>query len=381
VSQPKPFTIAIPDSVLVDLAERLDRTRWPDEVPDSGWRHGTNLSELQSLVEYWRHRYSWRDQERALNRFRQFTAPVSGIGLHFIHEPGVGPKPMPLLVLHGWPTSIVDFQGLLPLLTDPGKHGADPADAFTVIAPSLPGYGFSFRPNQTRFGAIEIADVMAKLMALLGFTRYAVQGGDWGAFIGTRMGHAHGESVLGLHVNLLAIPRTAPSGGLSEDERRYAAQLDHWLKEETGYTWIQGTKPQTLAYGLTDSPVGLAAWMLEKYRGWSDCGGDVIGYFTPDVLLNQIMLYWVTGAINSSFWPYYARLHGPWLLPDGEKLSVPFGYAEFPKENLTAPRSLAEKTYGDIRRWTRMPRGGHFPCLEDPEGLARELREFFRPLR
>ena len=379
---PQPFTIQIPDAVLADLRARLERVRWPDEAPDSEWRYGTSVAYMQELVAYWRDTYDWRAREAELNSLRQFTVPVAGIDLHFIHEPGVGPAPFPLLLSHGWPGSIVEFRRLIPMLTDPVRFGADPADAFTVVAPSLPGYAFSFKPNQPRLGVAEIADAFASLMTdVLGFRRFAAQGGDWGAFITSRLGYAYPERLAGIHVNLLAVPRDPVGAGApSAEEKVYNDQLRRWASEESGYQWIQGTRPQTLAFGLTDSPAGLAAWIIEKFRAWSDCGGDPERRFTKDVLLTNIMLYWVTGAINSSFWPYYARRHGPWPIPAGERIRVPAGYAEFPREILSPPRSLAERMY-DIRRWTRMPAGGHFAALEEPEALAVEIRAFFRELR
>ena len=379
----RPFTIAVADAVLLDLKRRLDATRWPDEVTDSNWAFGTDLQYLRTLAEYWRSGYDWRAQEAMLNRFQHFTVPIDGINLHFVHEPGEGGAPLPLLLTHGWPGSVVEFQELIPLLTHPSAHGGDARDAFTVVAPSIPGYGFSFAPNQRRFGLREIADTFQRLMSdVLGYRRYAAHGHDWGAFVSTRLGYAYPESLASIHITLLAVPRERVPGRVpSAEEQRFYDQLDHWLKEECGYSSIMGTKPQTLAYALTDSPVGLAAWMIEKFRAWSDCGGDLDAHFSRDVLLTNIMLYWVTGAIGSSFWPYYARSHEPWIIPVGEKVIVPTGYAEHPREILTPPRSLAELTYGNITRWTRMRSGGHFPALEAPQQLVEEIRAFFRPLQ
>ena len=343
-------------------------------------RHRAVVPEIAG--RYWRDKYDWRTQEAALNRWRHFTVPVDGIDLHFIHEPGVGPAPLPLLLSHGWPGSIVEFHRLIPLLTDPGRFGGDPADAFTVVAPSLPGYAFSFRAHQPRYGVTRIAEVFARLMIdILGYRPFAAQGGDWGGFIVSRLGYAYPQAVLGIHLNLLAVRRElTPSASPSEEELRFGEELRHWQREASGYIAIQGTRPQTLAYGLTDSPVGLAAWIVEKFRDWSDCGGDVERRFSKDVLLTNIMLYWVTGAIGSSFWPYYDRLHEPWPIPPGERIPVPAGYAEFPAEILHPPRSLAERMY-NIQRWTRMPSGGHFAALEEPEALAADIRAFFRDLR
>jgi microsomal epoxide hydrolase len=382
LTAPRPFSLHVADEVLADLQARLERVRWPDQAPGAPWQYGADLTYLRSLVTHWREKYDWRAQEAQLNRWRQFTVPIGGIELHFIHEPGVGPRPLPLLLSHGWPGSIVEFQRVLPLLTDPGRFGGDPADAFTVVAPSLPGYTLSFRPDQPRFGAVEMADLFATLMTdVLGYGRFAAQGGDWGAFITACLGQAHPDRLVGIHVNLLAVPREPnPSPHPTAEEQAFLRQLAHWQREETGYQWIQGTRPQTLAYGLTDSPVGLAAWIVEKFRAWSDCGGDVERRFTKDVLLTNIMLYWVTGAINSSFWPYYARFHSAWPISQERPVRAPTAYASFPCEILHPPRSLAERFY-DIRRWTAMPAGGHFAALEEPEALAADVRAFFRDLR
>jgi microsomal epoxide hydrolase len=383
MAKPKPFTVSVADDTLADLRRRLDATRWPDEIPASNWAFGTDLQYLKSLTEYWRNGYDWRAEEAALNRFRHFTAPIEGIDLHFIHELGEGDMPLPLLLTHGWPGSVVEFNRLIPLLTHPSRFGGRADDAFTVVVPSMPGHGFSFRENQRRFGLREIADSFVGLMTdVLGYQRFAAHGHDWGAFVATRLGYAHAQYLIGIHINLLAIPRERVSAREpSDEEARFYQQLDHWLKEECGYSWIMGTKPQTLAYALTDSPVGLAAWIVEKFRSWSDCNGDLDAHIPRDVLLSNIMLYWVTGAIGSSFWPYYARLHEPWIVPQGDKVMVPTGYAEHPREILNPPRSLAELTYGNIMRWTRMPSGGHFAALEAPQALAEEIRAFFRPLR
>lgn len=370
--EPTPFRLNIRDAALEDLSERLARTRLPDEPPLEPWATGTSRAYMESLVAYWRSGFDWRAQEASLNRFRQFTVPLGGIELHFIHEPGRGPNPVPLLLSHGWPGSVVEFRRLIPLLTE----------RFTVVAPSLPGYTLSFRPGQKRFAVEEIADLFAELMTdVLGYRRFAAQGGDWGAFVSSVLGWRHPEKLLGIHLNLLAVrrnPNIPPGNG---EEASYLQQLAHWLKEESGYQWIQGTKPQTLAYALADSPAGLAAWIAEKFWKWSDCSGVIENAVSRDDLLANIALYWFSGAIGSSFWPYYARMHGPWPIPEGKTVDVPTGYAEFPKEILRPPRSLAARTYTDIRRWTAMPRGGHFAALEQPELLAREIHEFFSALR
>ena len=378
-----PFELRVPGEALEDLRARLARVRFPDEPPLAPWSTGTSVAYMKALVDYWRDRFDWRAQEARLNAFRQYTVPIAGIDLHFICEEGKGPAPMPLLISHGWPGSVFEFLELIPMLTDPARYGGDPADSFTVVAPSLPGYTLSFRSGQERFGVERIAEVCSHLMTdVLGYERFAAQGGDWGAFVASRLGYQFAERVIGIHLNLLAVRRDPKMiASPTDEERRFLAELDHWLKEEMGYQWIQGTRPTTLAFALTDSPAGLAAWIVEKFRAWSDCDGTPENAIDRDTMLANIMLYWVSGAIGSSFWPYYARMHGPWPIPVGETVGVPTGYAEFPKEILHPPRSLAERTYTDIRRWSVMPRGGHFAALEQPRLLVSEIREFFRPLR
>jgi len=378
----EPFRLHVEQRALDDLRARLALTRFPEQAPGEPWAYGTDVAYLRELVAYWRDGFDWWAQEARLNAFAQYKAPVRGIDLHFLHVEGRGPKPFPLLLSHGWPGSVFEFLEIVPRLVDPARFGGDPADAFTVVAPSLPGYGLSFAPGQPRFGVEAIADCFAELMtAVLGYRRFAAQGGDWGAFITSRLGTVHADKLIGLHVNLLPVRRDPKIvAEPTAEERDYLKQLEHWLKEGTGYQWIQGTRPQTLAFALTDSPAGLAAWIVDKFRAWSDCDGDLERAFSKDHLLANIGLYWFTGAIGSSFWPYYARMHGPWPIPDGG-VTAPMGYAAFPREILSPPRSIAAKVYTDIRRWTEMPRGGHFAAMEEPEALAREIVEFFRPLR
>lgn len=381
--QPSPFKLAITDAVLDDLRDRLARTRWPDEPPLEPWSTGASVDYVKSLVDYWRRDFDWRKHEAAINGLRQFKVPLGGIDLHFIHEEGKGPKPMPLLLSHGWPGSIVEFLQVIPMLTDPARFGGDPRDAFTVVAPSLPGYTLSFRPGQQRFGIEEIGELFAELMTdVLGYQRFGAQGGDWGAFVTSRLGYQFAERMIGIHLNMLAVRRDPKMlVNPNDDEKIFIDQLNHFLKEETGYQWIQGTKPQTLAFGLNDSPAGLAAWIVEKFQTWTDGGGVIENAVSRDAMLTNITLYWATGAIGSSFWPYYSRMHRPWPIPEGGTISVPTGYVEFPREILRPPRSVAEGVYKNIQRWTVAKKGGHFAALEQPELLVREVREFFRPLR
>ena len=381
-SKPRPFLLRIPDNVLQDLQDRLSRARLPDEPPhNEPWSTGASVAYMQRLIGYWRNSFDWRAQEAMLNRFSHFTVPLAGIKLHFIHEQGKGPDPMPLLLSHGWPGSIVEFYKLIPMLTDPARDGGDPADAFTVVAPSLPGYTLSFRPGQKRFSVDEIAEVFAELMTeVLGYEHFGVQGGDWGAYVASRLGYRLAHRVTGVHLNWLAV-RSGMKIPETPEEKVFLSELDEWRKEETGYQWIQGTRPTTLAFGLTDSPVGLAAWIVEKFRAWTDNTGEPDSAVSLDEMLTNITLYWVTGAIGSSFWPYHALRHGPRPIPEGAKITVPMGYVEFPREIMRPPRSVAERVYTNITRWTVMPKGGHFAALEQPEALAQEIREFFKTLR
>jgi pimeloyl-ACP methyl ester carboxylesterase len=380
---PEAFQLHIPEEAIVDLNDRLKRTRFPDQIPGAQWSYGTDLDYLQALTHYWSTTFDWRTQERLLNSFPQFKVALHGIDLHYLHVPGVGPDPKPLLLMHGWPGSVFEFMELIPRLSDPARFGGDPADAFTVIAPSLPGYGLSFEPNQKRFSIPQIADCFADLMVdVLGFEKFAAQGGDWGAFTCSALGVRHADKLAGIHLNMLAIkPDPEPAVDSTPDEQRYAQEIANWAKEEAAYIQIQGTRPQTLAYALTDSPAGLAAWIAEKFHVWSDHDGDFESVIKRDQLLANISLYWFTGAIGSSFWPYYDRLHGPWPIPEGQTVDVPTGYAAFPAETRRPPRSIAEKVYSDIRQWTVMAKGGHFAAMEQPEALAVDVRAFFRSIR
>ena len=378
---PEQFVLKISDADIADLKTRLALTRFPDAAPGGLWDYGTSVDYMRELVSYWKDSFDWRTQEAALNEFPQFKVPLHDIELHYLHVPGVGPKPYPLLLMHGWPGSVFEFVDIIPRLTDPARFGGDARDAFTVIAPSLPGYGLSFQPGQKRFVLGDVAACLHDLMTnTLGYRKFAAQGGDWGAGVASLIGQKYPSSVCGIHLNLLYVPREKISPN-SESEALYNEQLARFLKEETGYQQIQGTKPQTLAFGLTDSPAGLAAWIIEKFRKWSDNDGVPESAISRDRMLANISLYWFTGAIGSSFWPYYGRLHFGLPISPDHPISVPTGYAAFPKEIVTPPRSLAEKTYTNIQRWTEMKKGGHFAAMEQPAALAAEIQNFFRQLR
>jgi pimeloyl-ACP methyl ester carboxylesterase len=380
----QPFTITVPDAVLDDLRRRLAATRWPGEIPESDWDYGSNLGYVQELVAYWRTRFDWRAQEQRLNAFQHYKATVDGLGIHFIHEKGKGPNPMPLVITHGWPGSFFEMYKIIPLLTDPGGHGGDPAEAFDVVVPSMPGYGFSDHPKQRGMHVLRVADLWARLMAEgLGYQRFGAQGGDWGASVTNYLGFAYPQHLIGIHTTSMTRPTPYLGPGsrvLSAAEQAFMNQREAWLQAEGGYSHIQSTKPQTLSYGLNDSPVGLAAWIVEKYRTWSDCNGDVERRFTKDELLTTITLYWVTQTINSSTRLYYETQRHPWTMQQGERVVVPTAMAVFPKEISRPPREWGERSF-HVQRWTEMPRGGHFAALEEPTLLAEDIRAFFRPMR
>jgi len=381
--QVEPFRIAVPDAVLDDLRARLARTRFPDEIRDAGWTYGTNLAYLRELVAYWRDRFDWRRAEAALNAFPHFRARVGGLGIHFIHVKGKGPNPYPLVITHGWPGSVAEFVKIIGPLSDPAAHGGDPADAFDVVLPSMPGYGFSDRPSAPGMDAERIAALWAELMAGLGYRRFGAQGGDWGSMVTTYLGADHAGAVQAIHLNMvIAFPPdpSNPVEGLNDQEIADLVDAQRFLKEETGYQRIQGTKPQTLGYALNDSPGGLAAWIVEKFRTWSDCDGDVERRFTKDELLTNVTIYWVTETITSSCRLYYEMIHADKFPPQNLRVAVPTACAIFPKELVRPPRAWVEKMY-DVARWTRFPTGGHFAAMEEPAALVDDVRSFFRAFR
>ncbi len=381
--QTTPFRIAVPDAVLTDLRERLARTRFPDEIADSGWTYGTNLAYLRELVAYWREQYDWRKAEAALNAFPQFKARVRDLDIHFIHVRGKGPKPFPLVITHGWPGSVAEFTKIIGPLTDPAAHGGDPADAFDVVCPSMPGYGFSDHAKTAGMDAERIAAYWADLMTGLGYERFGAQGGDWGSMVSLYLGYRHADVVAGIHLNMVvALPPDPanPVEGCTQEEVIDLMGMQQFLKDETGYQRIQGTKPQTLGYALNDSPAGLAGWIVEKFRAWSDCGGDVETRFTKDELLTNVMLYWATESATSSCRLYYEMLHADKFPPRDFYVTVPTGCAIFPGEIMKPPRKWADKMY-NVQRFTRMASGGHFAAMEEPAALVDDVRAFFRTVR
>ena len=381
----RPFEVNVPDTTLRDLEERLARTRSDGDAAD--WDAGTSPAYLRSLVEHWRSHYDWRAREAEINRFHHHLITVGETLIHFIHERGKGELPLPIVLTHGYPDSFLRFRKLIPLLTDPAAHGGDAADAFDVVVPSLPGFGFS-GPPASAAGIFHVADLWNQLMTEgLGYARYGAHGGDWGSTVTEHLAR-HADSVVGIHLTDVPFwhafqkPRDP-----SPAEREHFAENEAFQNQEGAYAMIQGTRPQTLADGLNDSPAGLAAWMVEKFQRWSDCGGDIETRFGKDELLDQIMIYWSTGTIGSAFLPYYDLVHagvGRWIMEKGKDLvahsKVPAGFAIFPRDTVHPPREWAERFF-HVRRWTPMPRGGHFAAMEEPELLAEELRAFFRPLR
>ncbi len=382
-----PFRVNVPQAALDDLRARLQQTRWTDDI-DDGWNLGTDQQELKALVNYWTHTFDWRAQEDAINRIPQFRADVHGVGIHFLHERGTGPRPLPIVLTHGFPDSFLRFAKIIPMLAHPEAFGADPADAFDVVVPSLPGFGFSDAPKKVS-GIFDVGGLWHALMKdTLGYRRFAAHGGDWGTTVTEQLARSHAGSLVGIH--LTDVPfwhMFRPPNHLSHDEQRYLDTTTKWQQGDGAYAFIQGTRPYTLGRALNDSPAGLAAWIVDKFHSWSDCHGDVESKFTKDELLANVTLYWITQTIGSSFLPYagFAK-SGPltWTMEALKQwlgsTRVPAAFAMFPKDISHPPREWAARFF-NVQRWTTMPRGGHFAALEEPELLVEDLREFFRPLR
>jgi pimeloyl-ACP methyl ester carboxylesterase len=369
----QPFRVEVPEDALADLRERLSRTRWPDLV-GGGWEEGPPVEYLRELADYWRERFDWRRVEARINAIPNFVASVDGVSIQFLHFRGRGPSPFPIVLTHGWPGSFLEMLEVAPQL----------AEELDVVVPSLPGYGFSARPSSAGMNPVRIAELWAKLMSGLGYERFGAQGGDWGATIATRLALAFPERVAAIHLNYIPgsyAPDLGPeSRPLSPAEEKFIAERDLWREEEGAYGHLQATRPRTAAYALNDSPAGLLAWIIEKFRSWSDCGGEVERRFSKDQLLTNVTLYWLTGTIGSSMRLYAEARAVPLGFAEGRRVPVPCAVARFPAEAPMPPREWVERAY-DVVRWTEMPRGGHFAAMEEPELLAEDIRAFFRSSR
>ena len=371
-----PFRIEIPQADLDDLVDRLSRTRWPEAEPVDDWSQRMPLGYLRELCGYWADGYDWRAREALLNTFPQYRTEIDGLGIHFVHARSPHPDAMPLVITHGWPGSIVEFQKVIGPLTDPTAHGGDAADAFHVICPSLPGYGFSDKPTAPGWNVPRIADAWAALMARLGYDRYGAQGGDWGAMVTSSLGWRDAAHLAGIHLNMpLAVPDLAEP--LTDAEQAAMDGFTHYQQWESGYSKEQSTRPQTVGYGLVDSPVGQAAWIVEKFWAWTDCDGDPQNVLTRDELLDNVMLYWLpaTGASSARlYWESFDDI-------DFTPIDVPVGCSIFPKEIFRMSKRWAEGRFSDLRHWNELDRGGHFAAFEQPDTYVDEVRAFFRLVR
>ena len=382
------FNLDIPEDVLTDLRQRLANTRWSHQIAGTGWNAGTDRDYLKDLLDYWQNRYDWRKHERALNQFAHFKTEVDDVGIHFIHVRGKGPNPFPLILTHGYPDSSYRFSKIIPMLTDPESFGGRAEDAFDVVVPDLPGYGFSDKP--TRHGTIfRVNDLWARLMTdELGYRRFGAHGGDWGSTVTEQLARSHPKSVVAIHLTDVPFGHVMQKpADLSAAEKAFLERNEKWVPTEGSYALIQSSKPQSLAHGLNDSPAGLASWIVEKLRAWSDCNGEVESRFSKDEILTQVMIYWTTESIGTSFLPYYDYANPgalTWAM-EGMKnwigsSKVPAAFALFPKDISQPPRAWADRFF-NVQRWTEMPRGGHFAALEEPELLVADLRTWFQSFR
>jgi epoxide hydrolase len=378
MSEPiEPFAIRVDDAALDDLRARLARARIPDQIAGTGWEYGIPYDYLRELVDYWRDEYDWRAQEARLNAFDHFRTEIDGQTIHFIHARSPRADALPLLLTHGWPGSIVEFLDVIPRLTDPEAHGGRSADAFHVVAPSLPGYGFSEPTRSRGWDVRRVALALMELMRRLGYDRYGAQGGDWGAQVTTRIGALDAEHCAAIHLNMPIADPPKEQVAVSDDDQAALAELQRFRQEESGYALEQSTKPQTLGVGLNDSPAGLLAWIVEKFRTWSDCDGHPENVFARDDLLTNVMTYWLTQTITSSARLYWERAHSR---ERPEYVTVPTGVARYPREPLRYPRPWVERAY-NITHWVEMPRGGHFAAMEQPALFVDDVRSFFATIR
>jgi pimeloyl-ACP methyl ester carboxylesterase len=374
-----PFSQAAVD----DLRSRLQQTRWPETILEAEASLGVDCDFLIDLCHYWINTFEWKSQLNHLAAFHHFRYPAKEGHIHFIHERGRGPSPMPLILTHGWPGSFLEMLKILPLLIDPATYGYDAADSFDVVIPSLPGFGYSDKPSQLGMNFFRVAEIWVELMGTLGYERFAAHGGDLGAGVSTALGLCYSNRIIGIHLNYIPgsyRPYLPQEEAQAASEKDFLARAASWFDENGAYAHLQGTRPYTPAYALNDSPVGLAAWIVEKFREWSDCEGDVYRCFTRDELLANITLYWMTQTISSSFRMYHEGRKSPLRFTAEDFVHPPCGIAHFPKEIVFPPREWVERGY-NVQHWTEMPRGGHFAAAEQPELLAADIRAFFRPLR
>jgi len=374
----EPFRIQVSDAALADLRRRLDATRWPERETVADWSQGIPLAYVQDVCRYWAERYDWRVREERLNAVPQFRTLLDGLGIHFLHVRSPERAALPLVMTHGWPGSIVEFQKVLGPLTDPVAHGGEPRDAFHVVCPTLPGYGFSDKPTAPGWKVEKIADAWAELMLRLGYGRYVAQGGDWGSAVTTCIGIQDPEHCAGIHLNMpIAAPDPATLADPLPEEREALAAMQHYQTQDSGYSKQQSTRPQTVGYGLVDSPAAQAAWILEKFWAWTDCDGHPENAVARDDLLDNVMLYWIPAAGASSARLYWESFAQTPLTP----VHVPAGCSIFPKEIFRCSRRWAEKRFTNLVHWNQLERGGHFAALEQPETFVNELRTCFRHMR
>jgi len=384
----EPFTIAIPEEALEDLRTRLRQTRWATDFGNDDWRYGANEEYLHEFVDYWLNNYDWREQEKKMNSFANFRTEIDGVPIHFIHEKGKGPNPTPLILTHGWPWTFWDLNEVIRPLTDPASFGGDPEDAFDVIVPSLPGFGFSTPLRKTGVQPVQTADLWLKLMRdVLEYDQFGAQGGDWGAFVTAQLGHKYPEHLMGIHMTLPWLlgeggfmPASADDYGPGEED--WFEQMNTRMQSAASHVAVHSNDPQTLAYAMNDSPVGLAAWLIERRRNWSDCDGDIEKSFTKEHLINTVMIYWLTESFSTTVRYYWENARAPWTASHDRKptIETPTAIAVFPRELILVPRKLAEERT-NLQRWTLMPSGGHFAPAEEPELVVEDLRAFFRTIK
>lgn len=379
-----PFQLNIPDEQLQDLRQRLDNVRWPESEPVADWSQGTPLSYMREIVDYWRNQYDWRRWENKLNAFGQYKTKLDGLDIHFLHVRSPHEDALPIVITHGWPGSVTEFYKIIDPLTNPTAHGGSAEDAFHVVCPSLPGYGFSERPAETGWGVEKTGRTWGKLMARLGYARYVAQGGDWGAIVTQSMGITETEHCAAIHINMpIVTPDPDTMNDLTETEQKALADMGSYHDHDSGYSKQQSTRPQTLGYGLTDSPTGQVAWIIEKFYAWTDCGEGNDRHpenvLTKDELLDNVMMYWLTATATSSARMYWESFGGG--TSSTEQIHMPVGCSIYPKEIFRSSRRWAEKRFTNLIHWNELDRGGHFAAFEQPEIFVDELRTCFRKIR